>query len=163
MKKNLFIVFAGLMVSFFFSCEGKKDFTSLINTRLNALNTHDTVAFKTLYLENAIGESPNWGEPAKGASQITHQYARNFISVADLNFQIHQVNIGNHSATVEMTMAGTMTKLENNVPAYMAGKKYSLKMCTILEFEGGKIKREANYFDQVDFLRQMGFFEQNQN
>jgi len=161
--KHIVCAYFVLIILCFIACGPKNtNFTSIVDARIKALNAHDTVALKNLYIDTATGESPNWGDKMSGADKIVHQYARNFISVPDLTFQITHINEGTKSTSVEMTMSGTMTNLENGVPAYMQGKKYNLKMCTILEFKDGKISREANYFDQVDFLRQMGFFEQKQ-
>jgi len=42
----------------------------------------------------------------------------------------------------------------------MKGKKYTLNYCAILTISKNKITKETDYFDQVAFLRQVGFFDQ---
>jgi len=46
-------------------------------------------------------------------------------------------------------------------PDYMRGKKYSLQNCTRMSIMNGKITWQVSYFDQVAFLKQVGFFEQH--
>jgi len=38
---------------------------------------------------------------------------------------------------------------------------YSVKSCTVLEIRNGKIIADISYFDQVAFLRQVGFFDKH--
>ena len=59
--------------------------------------------------------------------------------------------------------AGTMAKPENGEPAYMEGKKYTLQCCAIFVMKNNKIVKETNYFDQVAYLKQVGFFDQTLN
>jgi ketosteroid isomerase-like protein len=42
----------------------------------------------------------------------------------------------------------------------MKGKKYTINYCAIFTIKNGKIVKETDYFDQVAFLRQVGFFDQ---
>ncbi|MDP4216657.1 MAG: hypothetical protein Q8927_10675 [Bacteroidota bacterium] len=53
-------------------------------------------------------------------------------------------------AQVRRTSRGTFTNPE-------AG---TLQTCTRLDIRGGRIAKQVNYFDQVAFLRQVGFFDQ---
>ncbi|MDE3058809.1 MAG: ester cyclase, partial [Bacteroidota bacterium] len=78
----------------------------------------------------------------------------------DLKYEMTHEVIGKNSAVVEYSSSGTLENNEKGVPAYMRGKKYVLKNCTRMDFENGKIVSEATYFDQVSFLKQMGYFEQ---
>ena len=42
-------------------------------------------------------------------------------------------------------------------------KKYLLKNIVRIDIDGNKITGEYTYFDQVSFLKQMGFFDQKKN
>jgi uncharacterized membrane-anchored protein YitT (DUF2179 family) len=62
---------------------------------------------------------------------------------------------------VEYSSNSTTQALEMKAEdSYMKDKKYMLRNCTKLKFEKDKIIEETTYFDQVAFLRQVGFFEQ---
>jgi len=54
-----------------------------------------------------------------------------------------------------------MAKPENGEPDYMEGKKYMLQCCAIFVIKNNKIIKETNYFDQVAYLRQVGFFDKH--
>jgi hypothetical protein len=41
----------------------------------------------------------------------------------------------------------------------MRGKKYTLQGCAVFVLKDNKIVKETDYFDQVAFLRQAGFFD----
>jgi hypothetical protein len=62
---------------------------------------------------------------------------------------------------VEYTFGGTLSNPEAGTPEYMKDKKYMTQGCVIFVLKGNKIVKETNYFDQVAFLRQVGFFDQN--
>ncbi len=132
----------------------------LVYQRFNAMNKHDLKAIDTLYSDSAQIESPNLQAPEKGRTGIHSVYSRYFISSPDLHYVITRILPGDSSITVEYTSTGTMKHLEDG-PSYMLDKKYTLKNCTILEIRNNLIVRDVSYFDQVSFLRQVGFFEQH--
>ena len=144
-----------------FSCsESSGPITKRIAAHFEAANRHDLKALANDYTQDATGESPNWGKPMHSADSIVYQYSRIFLSTPDLHFEITKTQVGSSHAVVEYTFNGTLANLEKDVPEFMRGKKYSFPACTIFEFKDGKIVREASYFDQVAFLRQVGYFEQ---
>ena len=69
------------------------------------------------------------------------------------------INAGDN-VVVEYTSGGTLSNPEGQTPAYMKDKKYSLNYCAIFIIKNNKIIKETDYFDQVAFLRQVGFFDQ---
>ena len=70
------------------------------------------------------------------------------------------INAGDN-VIVEYTVSGTLSNPESGTPDYMKGKKYSLGYCAIFAIKDGKIIKETDYFDQVAFLKQVGFFDQH--
>ena len=77
----------------------------------------------------------------------------------DLKFEITKTMVRSSHAVVKYKFSGTLTNLEKEVPEFMRGKKYTFPACTVFEFKDDKIIREMSYFDQVAFLRQVGFFD----
>ncbi len=67
---------------------------------------------------------------------------------------------GDKFVVVEYTSAGTFDNAEPSSPAYTKGKKYELKNCSLFEIKSGRIICFTTYFDQVSFLKHMGFFNQ---
>jgi steroid delta-isomerase-like uncharacterized protein len=165
MKKENYLLFICLLVLSFSACKQKakpvSPFIDLVNKKFEAMNRHDTNAIAKLYDENALIQSPNMEKTEIGPNGIRAVYRRYFTTSPDMVYTITRVLPGDSSVTVEYTFAGTMKHLEASVPQYMLGKQYSIKSCTILEVHNGKIIADISYFDQVAFLRQVGFFDQH--
>jgi steroid delta-isomerase-like uncharacterized protein len=162
MKKQhclLLVVFAGLC----FACKkpSPSKMIDLVHQRFEAMNKHDLKGIDTLYSDSALIESPNLNSPEKGRTGIHSVYSRYFVSSPDLIYTITRIIPGDSSVTVEFTSTGTMQHLEGGGPSYMLGKKYTLKNCAVLDIRNNKIVHETSYFDQVAFLRQVGFFDQH--
>ncbi len=163
MRKEYFLfifLLAGL-----YACKHKakpiSPLIDLVNKRFDAMNRHDTNAIAKFYDDSALIQSPNMQKTEIGPKGICGVYGRYFTTSPDMAYTISRILPGDSSVTVEYTFAGTMRHLENSVPSYMLGKYYSLKSCTILEIHNGKIIADITYFDQVAFLRQVGFFDQH--
>jgi steroid delta-isomerase-like uncharacterized protein len=133
--------------------------SSLIEAHFKALSRHDINAIASGYADSAEVYSPNWEGGKKGRAGITEVYSRYFKSTPDLSFNIGQVILAGEHIIVEYTQSGTLSNPEDNSPVYMKNKKYSLKCCAIFTIKDGKIAYETDYFDQVAFLRQVGFFD----
>ncbi|MBS1918047.1 MAG: ester cyclase [Bacteroidetes bacterium] len=157
LQKNLTILFV-IISCFAFSQTAK--ITKDVAVKWFALvNKQDTISLTALYSFNAQIVSPNWEGPKTGAAEITHVYARYFSSTPDLAHTITNIIATDTAVIIEYVFSGTLKNPEANTPEYMRGKKYSLSACTIMSVRDGKIIKQQTYFDQVAFLRQVGFFE----
>ena len=156
-----FLLFTACLVSVASCKQTALSNTDLVKLRFNAMNKHDLSAIEALYSDSALIESPNLSAPEKCKKGIHSMYSRYFKASPDLVYTITRILPGDSSIAVEFTSTGTMKYLEDGGPAYMLDKKYSLHNCTILEIRNHTIVRDASYFDQVSFLRQVGFFEQH--
>jgi steroid delta-isomerase-like uncharacterized protein len=88
-------------------------------------------------------------------------YTRYFASTPDLSYKVNHIIDAGDYMVAEYTVSGTLSKPEGNTPANMKDKKYTLDYCAVFKIEAGKIIKETDYFDQVAFLRQIGFFDQH--
>lgn len=151
-----------LLVAFSVGCNNKNNTNNLtmeiVRTKFDAMNRHDADSLARLYSDSARIESPNWEGAIIGPAQVRDTYARYFKSSPDLKYTITHIIEGTNGATVEYTSEGTLEKNEQGVPPFMRGKHYVLKNIVRMDIQNGKITDEATYFDQVSFLRQMGFF-----
>ena len=101
------------------------------------------------------------GSAKVGPAGITEAYTRYYKSTPDLIYTVTNIIKAGDNVIVEYSWSGTMSKPEAGEPTYMEGKKYTLKSCVIFVIKNNKIVKETNYFDQVAFLRQVGFFDQH--
>jgi|SRR5882724_413361 len=128
---------------------------------MDALNRHDTDAIAKMYSDDAQLESPNWQGVKTGSAGAMDVYGRYFTSTPDLQQKMTHLITTDSNIVIEYISIGTLLHPEKNTPEYMRGKKYTLQNCTRLDVFNGKIVRQVNYFDQVAFLRQVGFFDQH--
>lgn len=140
-------------------CSRRDAIKELVDAKFDAMNRHDVDALARLYSDSATIESTNWEGAIVGATQVRETYRRYFKSSPDLKYTVTHVIEGTDGATVEYTSEGTLEQNEQGVPAFMRGKHYVLKNICRMDIRDGKIVAEATYFDQVSFLRQMGFFD----
>ena len=131
----------------------------LIDAHFKAMSRHDINAIASGYADSAEVYSPNWEGAKKGKAGITEVYSRYFKSTPDLSFTVTRVILAGEHVVVEYTQSGMLSDPEGSSPAYMKDKKYTLKCCAIFTIKDGKIAHETDYFDQVAFLRQVGFFD----
>jgi steroid delta-isomerase-like uncharacterized protein len=132
-----------------------------IDAHFKALIGHDVPAIAAGYADDAEIYSPNWEGAKKGGEGVTEVYSRYFKSTPDMAYKVTRVISAGNDVVVEYTSTGTLSDPENGTPAYMKDKKYTVNYCAVFTLKNGKIIREADYFDQVAFLRQVGFFDQH--
>ncbi|MFI5138627.1 MAG: nuclear transport factor 2 family protein [Sphingobacteriales bacterium] len=137
-------------------CQSSK----LIDDHFKALASHNVKAIAMGYADSAKVYSPNWEGAKTGPSGITEVYTRYFASSPDLTYHVTRIINAGENIVVEYTSAGTLSNPEGNTPAYMKDKKYTLNYCVVFTIKNDKIIMETDYFDQVAFLRQVGFFDQ---
>jgi len=134
--------------------------SKLIDDHFKALKAHDVKAIASGYADDAQAFSPNWEGAKVGPAGLTEVYSRYFSSSPDLTYQVNNIIYAGDNVVVEYTSGGTLSNPEGNTPAYMKDKKYSLNYCAVFAIKNNKIIKESDYFDQVAFLRQVGFFDQ---
>jgi len=152
-----------LLAIVFFACAGNLAIaqSNLIEEHYKAINAHDVKTVALGYAADAQIFSPNWEGAEKGIEGATGVYTRYFKSTPDLAYTVTNTVSTNDTVVVEYTFTGTLSNPENGTPDYMKGKKYTLKGCAVFVLKNNKIAKETDYFDQVAFLRQVGFFDQN--
>jgi steroid delta-isomerase-like uncharacterized protein len=132
----------------------------LISEHFRLLNSHDIKGLADEYAIDAMIYSPNWEGPKIGPTGVTELYSRYYKTTPDLTYTVTDIIKSGDNIIVQYSWGGTMSKPENGEPTYMAGKKYILQGCVIFIIKNNKIIKETNYFDQVAYLRQVGFFDQ---
>jgi len=133
----------------------------IIDEHFKALNSHDIKAIAAGYGSDAQVFSPNWEGAKAGPDSIADAYRRYFKTSPDLAYTVANTIAAGNSVIVEYSWTGTMSDPEQGEPDYMKGKKYTLTACAIFVLKDNKIVKETDYFDQVAFLRQVGFFDQH--
>lgn len=131
----------------------------LVTALFDKMNKHDTVAIAGFFSDSAKLESPNWEGQEKGKQGVTTVYYRYFKGTPDLQYTITNIVVSDDAVVVEYTFAGTFSNPEAGTPEYMRNKKYVLKGSTRYNIVNHLITYSVSYFDQVAFLKQVGFFD----
>jgi len=134
---------------------------TVISVHFAALASHNVKAITAGYADSAKVFSPNWEGAKTGQAGITEVYTRYFASTPDISYKVNRVINAGNEVVVQYTVSGTLSNPEGNTPDYMKGKKYTLDYCSVFTLKNNLIAAESDYFDQVAFLRQVGFFDQH--
>ena len=161
MKRIFLVLTAFSLVAVMSALHAQSPTQKLAQTWLDLLNRHDTLALAGMYANDAILLSHNWEAAKIGQAEARTVYSRYFKGTPDLSYRLTHLIATDSAIVIEYSSSGTFLNPEQGTPAYMKGKAYTLQNCTRLDIHNGRITRQVNYFDQVAFLRQVGFFDQH--
>jgi hypothetical protein len=119
---------------------------------------NDAPAVAACYSEDAVAVTPDEGE-LRGRNRIA-EYIRQFgDSFSDLQYKYLQKHDAGDVAIDEGYLIGTHTgplptPSGETIPA--TGKKINVRSCDVATVEAGLITQHRIYFDQMQFLGQLG-------
>ena len=119
-----------------------------------AWNSGDLEKAYSYFGEHYVFESVASGETAKGKAALTALMDGLLQAFPDLRFENKSVFASGNKVAAEYVLSGTQKKEFHGMPA--TGKSFSLRCCSILEFEGGLFTRETAYWDTATMMRQLG-------
>lgn len=123
-----------------------------------AVDQHDIDAVRQCYAENAVVATPDAGEVA-GRDQIA-EYWRTFIdSFPDSHYEpLNKLEAGDR-AIDEGYFIGTNTNplhLPDGQTMPATGKQVKIRSCDVATVKDDKITEHHLYFDQLEFMSQLG-------
>ena len=110
-----------------------------------AWSTHDLERIAGYFTEDAVYEDVALGEVHRGKSAIKKFAESTFAALPGFAIQQRSLVVGDGSATMEWIMTGTDRATE---------RRFSVRGVSIMELEGGKIRRNSDYWNMADFQRQ---------
>jgi ketosteroid isomerase-like protein len=123
-----------------------------------AVFSRDVEAVEALYRSDAVAVTPDQGE-VRGAKQIA-EWSQEFLAAfPDAQFETQSAHESGNTAIDEGYVVGTNTgplvsPTGENMPA--TGNSVRLRACDVATVEGGVITRHNFYFDQMEFMGQLG-------
>jgi steroid delta-isomerase-like uncharacterized protein len=121
---------------------------------LTAQTQGNTSVLHNDYAEHAVVEDSMYAVPLVGRAAIIARKTLGFAATTNAQITVtNRIAIGNQ-VTVEWTATGIHTGDLPGLPA--TGRSYTLRGVTVVIREGGKIVREALYYDAADLYRQLG-------
>lgn len=122
---------------------------------LAAWNSHDGERIVSFMTPDATYTDVALGQTHTGRADIAAWISSMPQEVSgDYRFEKGQVVATDSGYAFEWVMAGTHTGSMPQMPA--SGKPFTIYGISIGELEGGKIKRNTDYWNMVEFLTQIG-------
>lgn len=123
------------------------------NQHLTAQRQGNTSALHDDYAEHAVVEDSMYAVPLVGRAAIMARKTLGLAATTNAQITVtNRIAIGNQ-VTVEWIATGIHTGDLPGLPA--TGRSYTLRGVTVVIREGGKIVREALYYDAADLYRQL--------
>jgi ketosteroid isomerase-like protein len=123
-----------------------------------AIEERDLPLATECYAENAVIITPDAGE-RRGRDEIADYLSQFVDSFTDSHFEAVSKHESGNAAIDEGYFVGTNTaplKLPTGETMPATGRTVRVRSCDVATVEGGRITEHRFYFDQVDFLSQLG-------
>ena len=121
---------------------------------LEAWGEHRTDRVLAFFADDCVYENRARGAVYRGKEELGAWVAANFAAIPDTAFELTSLFASGRWVGCEWVMTGTHTGDLPDLPA--TGRRFSIMGATIAEVSGGKIVRNADYWDLAGFLRQLG-------
>jgi predicted ester cyclase len=120
-------------------------------------------AARSLYAEDAVAETPDQGT-IRGSGPIAEYLGEFTAALPDASYEStgkHESgNVAIDEGYVVGTNTGPLTTPDGEMPP--TGKRVRLRSCDIATVEDGLITSHRFYFDQMDFMAQLGLMPEEQ-
>ena len=128
--------------------------SDLHKAMFDAIQARDFDALKGLFGSRSVHVSGD-GVEKHGPDPVIGEVSMFTTAFPDLTITIRHQHVPDDSVSViEYTFSGTHRgELEGLSPT---GRQVSVVACSVLEAKGGKVAREADYFDTTALLAQLG-------
>jgi hypothetical protein len=137
------------------------DARELMDRVTAAMMGHDFDAAAACYAESAVAVTPDQGE-IKGREAIIGYLKQQTEAFPDTGYEYMQKHESGNVAIDEGYITGTHTAplpLPSGETVPPTGKQIRVRGCDIATVEGGLITQHHFYFDQMEFLTQLGLLK----
>jgi steroid delta-isomerase-like uncharacterized protein len=119
-----------------------------------AWSSHDVEKFAPLFTEDCVYEDVTLGIVNHGKAELETFAKGIFGAFPDFTIHLTSEFVAGSWAGAEWTMSATHKGDLPGLPA--TGKRCSIRGATVFELQGGKIRRNSDYWDMATFLKQVG-------
>jgi steroid delta-isomerase-like uncharacterized protein len=119
-----------------------------------AWSSHDTTKVLALFTDDCVYEDVTFGVVNHGKEELRAFADGTFAAIPDFKIELTARFVAGNWAAMEWVMSGTHKGDFPGMPA--TGKRFSAVWgTTIVELQGGKIRRNSDYWDAATFMRQV--------
>lgn len=120
-----------------------------------AWSAHDIERLVALFTDDCVYEDVALQAVNRGKAELRTFVEQTFATIPDFSLDLTSRFASGDRGAIEWTMSGTQQVDIPGVPA--TGKSFSsLRAVTIVEFRGGRIHRNTDYWDLANVMRQTG-------
>jgi steroid delta-isomerase-like uncharacterized protein len=113
-----------------------------IHELIAAISSHDVEKMASLFTEDCLYEDVALGSAMHGREALKTGYRNLFSSIPDFKLELESLFIADDWVGSEWVMTGTP----------ITGENFSIRGASISQLQGGKIKRNADYYDPASLL-----------
>ena len=124
----------------------------------SAMNAKDKETLAGCYAADAVAYTPDQGE-LNGREAITGYLFEFWEAMPDVRYESVEQHESGDVAVDEGFVVGTNTgslQMQSGEALPATGKQIRVRTCDIAKVEGGEIRSHHFYFDQMEFLGQLG-------
>jgi steroid delta-isomerase-like uncharacterized protein len=132
----------------------RDEILALLDQRAEAWRRRDGESLLADYAEDAVVESPLAGGITRGREQIWQVFQAYFSAFPDMTMDQGQVLVDDQRAAVAATFTGTDRGGFMGMPA--TGRRVTIPVVFLYEFQDGKIARDRRIYDFTGVLVQVG-------
>ncbi len=127
---------------------------SMFQEYLEAWNARRKDRVLAFFADDCVYENHARGAVYRGKAELGAWVAATFAAIPDTAFELSSLFSSGRWVGCEWVMSGTHTGDLPDLPA--TRRRFSINGASIAEVIGGRIVRNADYWDLCDFLRQLG-------
>ena len=114
---------------------------------MEAWSAHDADRVAAYFTDDAVYEDVALGEVHRGKAAIKTFADGTFAELSGYAIEQKSLVVGDGSVAVEWVMTGTYRP---------TGTKFSVRGVSLMDLQGGKIRRNSDFWNMAVFLRQVG-------
>ena len=130
------------------------DVEKMMMDYLAATNAHDLEKILTFFTDDCVYDCMPMGKVSHGKKELKDFLSSTFANMPDFKIEAKSSFNASDWGASEWVMSGTFA--HSNIPGVPTGKSFSLRGASIIEFRGGKISRNTNYWNLASMLQQVG-------
>jgi len=133
----------------------QSDLRRMLEDYYEAWSSHDMDRIASFFTDDCLYDDVPMSSCQHGKEELKTSWSQFFTTCPDFRVEPKAIFGGGEWACSEWVMTGTQSGDWPGMPA--TGKRFSIVGASIIELSEGRIRRNADYWDMVSLLTQLGF------
>lgn len=128
----------------------------MMRDSIAAYNAQDIEKFLSYCTDDIVYEAMSGARVIRGKEEMRPYLGEVFSAFPDFKIDLKLAFASGKWAASEWIMSGTFKGVLQALGLQPTGKSFSVRGASIAELQGNKVRRNTDYYDSADFLRQIG-------